>query len=198
MNELLPLEQALARAQNMDAFTAVGLSLPDYLEPVDYYCLGVTIEVTDTGIGWARADLALRIKTDFPTNYRELWRQFLPRYDFSSLDNDARTASRYTPQERYQWTIEDGLSYSHCAKASHLEPVDYREDVLRQARDLGWSVRDLENYIATGHTNRGALPAPSRDVRKRVGEWLESLPNDETREYARSFVIQYLDWLESQ
>jgi hypothetical protein len=78
--------------------------------------------------------------------------------------------------------------------------VDYREDVLRQARDLGWSVRDLENFIATGHTNRGALPAPSRDVRKRYTDWLETLDALEMseRKMAERFVGEFLDWLESQ
>ena len=195
MNELMPLEAALAKAQGMDVFDTVGLTLPEKLEPIEYYCVGQQVQVLDNSVGWWRADLALRIKTDFTDSYKEVWRQFLPRYEWYTLENDARTAMRYTLAERWRWTVEDGLSYSHCQKASHLEPPDYREDVLQQARDLGWNVRQLENYIATGSPNRDALPLPSRDVRKRYSEWIELVPASQ-RPTAELWVGQFLDYVD--
>ena len=200
MTELLPLQEALARAQELNVFDTVRLTLPEYLEPIEYYCVGQQVQVLDNSVGWWRADLALRIKTDFPDNYKEVWRQFLPRYEWYTLENDARTAMRYTPEERWRWTVEDGLSYSHLQKASHLDPPEYREDVLQQARDLEWTVRQLENYLATGSPNRDALPPPSRDVqyvREKWRDWLTTITDMGDHSRAVHYTSLFLDWLES-
>jgi hypothetical protein len=199
MNELMTTEKLLARAQKLNVITPTGLNLPDKMEPIDYMCIGVQLTMTHVAIGWGRADLAYRIKCDFPQSYKNVWRNIWPKMDFDTLENDARTAPRYSQEERYRWTVEDGLYYGHCQKASHLDPIDWREDVLRMARDLGWSVRQLENFITTGNPDKPAKLLPSRDappIRERVGGWLDTL-NESDRGYAEYYVKLFVDWLES-
>jgi hypothetical protein len=200
MTELMTTEQALERAQKLNVITPTGLNLPERMEYIDYYCIATQLTVTQIAIGWGRADLAHRIKCDFPNNYeyRKVWTHIWPKIEWDTLENDARTAPRYSQEERYRWTVEDGLYYGHCQKASHLDPIDYREDVLRMARDLNWNVRQLENYIATGNPSKlGKLP-PSRDappLRERVGGWLDTL-NESDRGYAEYYVNLFVSYLE--
>lgn len=201
MNELMTVDEALAHAQRLNVITPTGLQLPEHMKPVDYYAIGIQLTMAEVAAGWGRADLAARIKLDFPDSFRNLWREIWPLLSVGTLENDVLTACHYGNEERYRWTVEDGLSYGHCQKAGHLE-IDYREDVLRMARDNGWSVRQLENYIITGSPDRGALPAPSRDVRKQYETWVETVPLDyivwnvQERELAEYYVEKFIDYIE--
>lgn len=197
MNELIPVEEALERATKLNVFTPTGLDLPDELTEVDVLCIATQLGVTDSAVGWGRADLMLYIKKQYPYAYKEMWCNLFPEHSYGTLYNDMRTAIQYTTQERYRWCIEDGLSYGHCQKAGHL-PDEQREDALTMARDNGWNVRQLEAYVIHGQL----LPTAQQSSRDRLygqcDEWLSTLDDERDADLIQNayVIYKFLDWLE--
>jgi hypothetical protein len=190
LNEIIPVEQALERARKMNAITPYGLELPERIAPIDYYCIGLLVQVAEDSSGWGRADLALRIKQDFPQNYIEGWKEAIPKYDRYTLENDARTASRYTVAERERW-MESGLSYSHCRIVSHLSE-DERRYLLERCVTEEWKVWRLEKHLY-GKGDRGGS---SRDVKQQAQAFYGTL-NESDRGYAEYYISLFLKFLES-
>lgn len=188
----MEVEKALEHAQRLNVFTPFGLQLPAKLTEVDYYCIGVQLVLAEDSVGWGRADLASRMKQDFPNSYMDRWKELF-RETVATLENDSRTAGRYSVEERKRW-IEGGLSYSHCRIVSHF-PDEERESLLLTCVERGWKVWQLEEHLY----GKGQRTRPSRDVKyqERCSKWLKSIPREEAM-IAEPYVRSYSEWLESQ
>jgi hypothetical protein len=196
MNELMTTEEALARAIALDCFTFVGLDLHNHHTREDYYAIAVQIKMMGDAAGYARADLAYRIKTIYPDDYKERWEELATLLGkmSSTLANDALVGQKYSHEERLYW-MERGVSYSAMRICAPVEPRDAREDLLRECA-TGLTITGLCQKLY-GPSKR--LPPPSRDappIRERVGGWLDTL-NEADRGYAEYYVKLFVDWLES-
>lgn len=196
MNELMTTEQALARAQMLDCFTPVGLDIQTHLGAKDYYAIAIQIKMMGDAAGYARADLAYRLKVIYPNEYKTQWAELANLLGKvpPTIANDALVGQRYSHDERLYW-MENGLSYSHLRIASAIEDGNRRYAVLLDCVREGWSVHQLSRFL---FGDRPLLPPPSRDappIRERVGGWLDTL-NESDRGYAEYYVKLFVDWLE--
>lgn len=191
----MPVNEALEHAQRMQVFTHTGLQLPAELTQVDYYCIGVQLKMLGDSTGYARADLAYRLKVDFPDSYRDKWAELATMLGKvpPTIANDALVGEKYSHAQRQEW-MDEGLSYSHIRIAANVEPDERRDYLLRMCVLEGWSVHRLSAEI-WGAPTPPKLP-PSRDVRGRVGEWLETLADPTDRQYAEYYVGLFIDWME--
>lgn len=198
MNELIPIEKALQRAQAMNVFTPTGLLLPDTLTSLDYYCIVIQLSMLNQTVGWGRADLALRIKEDFPDDYEQRWGQLANMLGkvYGTIVNDAATAARYTVAEREHW-MEAGLTYSHCRIAGSQEK---RRCIaaLTDAVEGGWSVSQLQRALFG--TNQIELPVKSPTLSRdeivtRYKTWIETFDSPVEREHAEFYVSRFIEYI---
>lgn len=194
MNELMTTDKAIEHANALKVITPYGLDLPSEITRLDYQCLGILVMTTDDTVGWWRGDLALRLREEYPNDYLQAWTELIPKYDRYTLDNDARTASRYTTEDRREW-IDAGLSYSHCRIVSHL-PDEIRHSLLTDCVLKKWKVWQLEEHLyGKGKRNRSSRDAPP--LRERFNDFLATV-DEAHHEYYTNAICDFLDYLEGQ
>ena len=196
MTELMTTEQALERAQKLNCFTPVGLDIQTHLGAKDYYAIAIQIKMLGDTAGFARADLAYRLKTIYPNEYKQQWEELATLLGkmSSTLANDALVGQKYSHEERQYW-MDNGVSYSAMRICAPVEPRDARDDLLRECA-TGLTIAGLCQKLY-GPSKR--LPPPSRDappIRERVVGWLETL-NESDRGYAEYYVNLFVSYLES-
>lgn len=195
MNEITT-QQAMARAEQLGAFGPYGLTLPERMTPLDYRAVAEQIRVMGDSTGYARADLAYRIKMDFPHDYRERWAELATLLGKvpPTIANDALVGAAYSHAERERWAGE-GLSYSHLRIAATIDS-GRRDYLLGECVKEGWSVARLTMEIH-GSPVPPRLPPPSHDVRSRYAQWLDTLADPTDRSMAEYYVDMFLKWMDS-
>ncbi len=183
------------RAERMGAFGPYGLTLPKRMTTIDYRAIAEQIRVMGDSTGYARADLAHRIKLDFPLDYRERWAELATLLGKvpPTIANDALVGAAYSHDEREQWAGE-GLSYSHLRIAAAVDE-ERRNYLLSQCAVDSWSVARLSAEI-WGKPEPPRLPPPSHDVRVKYKRWLDTLADPTDRSMGEYYVNLFIQFLE--
>ena len=121
-------------------WTPNGLDLPESLTLAAWERIGRDLSRVERSVMWCIGDWIAFGERKFGT-YEEISKLLNLPYTLGTLRNAKYVATTYPASSR-----NDRLSFAHHAQAASL-PTEERAQMLRQASDNGWKVRELREEI---------------------------------------------------